>query len=713
MEINNRHKTLIDLWKSSFLAHNDLIKKHSTILENKKRTTTGRQIISKEELFPALIAAQALQLSIFKEKVIEKDKYDNNLLIDKAKFDSIISKVITIQNNKAYIGELEFENEIDAFVFIRNKLLHGEYYIKDDKIYLEKDNKEASIVFHQLTTLVLRLQLYMETTVKSKNTCLIEPLPNTSQYSMKERLEKGYFNVINVHVRKKGNRKTSFNDLKHYTQYVLAIRHIMMKTNTSFEQAIEIFKTHPSVKEEYALYTNYFLNNHMQITYEKIPIAKHPKYKEIKQTIINDNNAFYNMDKKHHGQFDQENFFPLIENIINDNSQIITTNALQNYISALSHYILNDGQNIYEKYGEAQAKSITFLDDISLISEFVCFYAKFHYGLDELLSDGKNTSLAELLSNEKLDFTSLSFDDFDDPNMTTDIKLTSIAEQAKKIRKDYQKAYESFERQKKQLAILFENPNVSGSTLEKVSENMQLAKNRYFKLKQMVEKLETFDFNKYERYINLVNHVRNAFAHGNVSIKPYTEGDTLKDRKIHIVDIYDGKVTYEKEMTYEEFGIIFKKDQNSVLKDFVENIATEENASRLLRDMSYEYEDQEHRIREDRLEGWQNIIEEFRRTDSSEELTTITLAYCQMKTLEVMKDNFTVEEFCQNTIHFINFYKEKLKADALELDEYFDEDSFDFITIYHKIMFYVIRYCNNCPEELKKAFQHKPGSSHK
>ena len=37
MEINNRHKTLIDLWKSSFLAHNDLIKKHSTILENKKK----------------------------------------------------------------------------------------------------------------------------------------------------------------------------------------------------------------------------------------------------------------------------------------------------------------------------------------------------------------------------------------------------------------------------------------------------------------------------------------------------------------------------------------------------------------------------------------------------------------------------------------------------------------------------------------------------
>ena len=35
---------------------------------------------------------------------------------------------------------------------------------------------------------------------------------------------------------------------------------------------------------------------------------------------------------------------------------------------------------------------------------------------------------------------------------------------------------------------------------------------------------------KYERYINIINHIRNAFAHGNVTIKPYTEGDTLKDR---------------------------------------------------------------------------------------------------------------------------------------------------------------------------------------
>lgn len=706
MELDNRHKTLIDLWKSSFMVHNDLIKRQSIILRNEKRNTSERrQVIKNEELFPALIAAQALLLSIFKEKIIEKDKYDNNLLIDRNKFNTIISKIIKTRNNKTYIGNIEFLDEIEAFVFLRNKLLHGEYYLKEDKIYIEKEGKETSFDFRELTDLVLQLQNYMETTLKSKNTCIVEPLPYTNRFSMKERLERNYFNIINVTIRKKGKRKTTYQDLDVFNCYIQTIKNIMYYHNISFEKAIEIFKTDPEFRSGYLLYSNYFSTNHIEITTSKIPINQHPKYEEIKQTIINDNNVFYNIDSKNHGEYDSDIFSNLIENIINDNSSILTTNALKNYILSICHYILNDGENIYQNIQQAQSQSVTFLDDISLISEFVCFYAKFHYGLDQLLSDGKNTTLVELLSNEKLDFTTLSLEEFDTPDMTLDIKLTSITEQANKIRNDYEKYKKSFIRAKEQFEKAVGNENISKQALEKIKTNLLLAKERYFKQKQLVDKLDSFDLAKYERYINIINHIRNAFAHGNVTIKPYTDGDTLKDRIIHIVDIYNGETTYEKELTYQDFATIFQEEQNITLKKFVENVATEENASYMLRDMSFELEDQEHHITSHMLDEWQQLIEQYRKEENSNELDIIILAYVQMKTIDVMKETFTVDEFCQNTINYIKYYKEAKKEDALELEQHYDETEIDVLYIYNKIIKYILKYSNNCPESLRLAFQ--------
>lgn len=705
MEIDKRHKTLIDLWKSSFLVHNDLIKVQSLILENVKRDPNKRVVIDNKDVYPALIAAQALLLSIFKEKVIEKDQYDNNLLIDKGKFNRIISDIIKIKNNKAYIGNIEFKDEIEAFVFLRNKLLHGEYYLEDDQIYLEKDNQTTKFKLLDLTNLVLDLQSYMETTLKSKNTSIVEPLPNTKHLSMKTRLERGLFNVVNATIRKKGTRKTTYEDLANFNNYIQSIKNIMLHNNVTFEEAITIFQNDPTFKETYTQYMDYFATNHLEIAFKKIPLNSHPKYEQVKKTIINDNNVFYNMDRKNPGVYDQECFMPLIEDILKDNNSILTTNALRTYISILSHYILNDGKTIYNSYQYFQSNSITFLDDITLISQFVCFYAKFHYGLDELLSDGRNTNLSELLKNEKLDFASLALDEFEDPNMTMDIRLTSVDEQSQRIRKDYQKCYESFLKSKQQYENIIDNPKISRDTLEKIKNNYLQSKDRYQQQKQLLERLDNFDLDKYERYINIVNHVRNAFAHGNVTIKSYEEGDTLRDRKIHIVDIYNGEVTYEKEMTYREFFSIFQVEQNRILKDYVENVATEENYSNLLRDMTYEATDTEGYVEKDKLPEWQAIIEDYRKKEDGVELDCIVLAYCQMKTIDFMGDDFTVENFCQNTINFLNYFTQQEQQDIQESGEYVDPPKFDIQNAYNKIMHYVVTYSNNCPESLKMAYE--------
>ena len=53
--------------------------------------------------------------------------------------------------------------------------------------------------------------------------------------------------------------------------------------------------------------------------------------------------------------------------------------------------------------------------------------------------------------------------------------------------------------------------------------------------------------------INIIAHIRNALAHGNIKLLPYRSGDALQDRELLIEDIYEGKVTYSKKVKYKEF----------------------------------------------------------------------------------------------------------------------------------------------------------------
>ena len=70
-------------------------------------------------------------------------------------------------------------------------------------------------------------------------------------------------------------------------------------------------------------------------------------------------------------------------------------------------------------------------------------------------------------------------------------------------------------------------------------------------------------YNTYVRNYNIIAHIRNAFAHGNVKISSHVGGDTLLDRKIVIDDIYNGESTYKVVVTYKDF---FKLFNNRICK---------------------------------------------------------------------------------------------------------------------------------------------------
>ena len=703
MDIDKRHKTLIDLWKSSFIVHNDLVKKDSLLLLNTQREDLKFPIISNQQLYPAMIGADALLLSLFKEKIISKDSNGVNLLINNNIFRQIISKLIIIKNNKAYLGDIEFANEILAFNYLRNKLLHGEYELQANYICIEKDNKISKFLVSQLTDVVLDLQHHMENICNGKNICIIVPDSKYTKLSMKTRLENGLFDYITIKVRKKGELQINDEDLEHINVYIQNLKIIMFREKMSFEDAISYFQNAKYYQVLHHSIDNYFSKNHLEITFEKNSIKQHKNFPLLLKNIINPQNIFYNLDKDNPGEYDIDVLLPLMENILNDNSLIITSKSLRNYILILFHYVLNDGVSIYH-YPDQYTQSITFLDDIIIASEFVCFYSKFHYGLDELYSNGRTTNLRDLLKNEKFDFSLLDLKRFNDSKMTVDIKLTSFIEQANKIRTGYRKSYKAFLKVKDQFENGINNNSMNKNSFEKIKTNFLLSKEKYETYQVLNHKLDKFDINKYERYINIINHIRNAFAHGNVSIKQYEYGDTLLDRKICIEDIHHGQVTYKKEICYQDFSLLFNFESNKILQDHIENVTNDENKSNMQIDMQLELDDAYNYIIEEKKGEWKMLINKLRFQKQNNELIYIQLAYCQMEIIKNMENKFNSTEYCQNLITFINYYKQEDRKHSIEVYGSYDEDKINLLECYNRINYYIVNYCKHCPKSMKRAY---------
>ena len=77
---------------------------------------------------------------------------------------------------------------------------------------------------------------------------------------------------------------------------------------------------------------------------------------------------------------------------------------------------------------------------------------------------------------------------------------------------------------------------------------------------------------KHVRNLNIIEHMRNAFAHGNVKVLDKLDGDVCGDRLIEIQDIYYGRVTYKKVVKVKDFLTLFNSHNLSVLMKFLVNL---------------------------------------------------------------------------------------------------------------------------------------------
>ena len=162
IEIAKRMQKLPDNEMSEILKY----KTKSTYTEEEKETQWYKILEdvknidrpSSDDFQKMIISLSALLISLNKENIIEKDSNKNlSILVDTPSYKEILNHFCIKKDNKYYIDEIEFTSHLECLDFIRNKLLHGDYHIKDDEIYVKKDGKVGKIRFSKLVNYSLVL----------------------------------------------------------------------------------------------------------------------------------------------------------------------------------------------------------------------------------------------------------------------------------------------------------------------------------------------------------------------------------------------------------------------------------------------------------------------------------------------------------------------------------------------------------------------------
>jgi len=162
---------------------------------------------TKEEYKSLIITHAILLLSVFKERLLKKDE-DNSLSlkISAPAFDSLMGNLIKEDGTSYKIGDLPFQEKIDVLETLRNKLLHGDYYVDNDTIILNNKGITGSITLDELTRMCVLLLPSENFKLKGPNT---RPMVDTTQQNIE-----------------KENKKKNIKDLKTYMSEVYYLRFI-------------------------------------------------------------------------------------------------------------------------------------------------------------------------------------------------------------------------------------------------------------------------------------------------------------------------------------------------------------------------------------------------------------------------------------------------------------------------------------------------------
>ena len=502
------------------------------------------------------------------------DQYAEKVDEDTVRFKFVpgfIDKVVELfadNNGKGYsLGNLRYKDASTVLVKLRNKLAHGDFIIRDGDIIFTEKKVEGKINIDRLLTFISSFEQSYE------DYTLYDNRIKTFHYvDRKTKL---------THIDKEG-------DMDKLCRSLYKIELINNPMFPNVRDANHWYIMHNVYRKVISLISS-------STSLEKISFELEKIKEELKKKRIMLDFKITN--------YPELEYYEQIKNKYRDQLRIYAILPAESQISIMNHfsYILSKGQ--YQKFNirkgiflnEVMLKGFSEnptgtlreiidsqpnimhlylydIDEAILASYLANFNSMYGYGLEKVLSSDGNSSIMDIYHKTKLDFSKLDLTLLDSDTMAIEKTFDSQLEKYKSdVINQCNRRINTCIYNKDQ--YITKTKHFQEEELSKKDEKIEQAKmGKIAQIEHLIE-LEEFDKNfdkeKYTRNLNIIYHIRNAIAHGNIYVDSYS--NDIRNKDIIIRDYKGSTLIYEKRIKMNVFTSLFQECNLRVLIEFYQN----------------------------------------------------------------------------------------------------------------------------------------------
>jgi len=549
--LDKKRSCILEYYESIDAYNNYLIK----YFKNEDYTSEIKKL--DKNILNALLSLISLNLVYKKEDIVEKV---GGLDSDSKLYDFVLDDYLAIINacsgDKYKIGSYESDSASNVFTKIRHKLAHGDFYIKDDKVFLNVENKECEVnivLLSKFTQSLTRcyLSCYKENEYEK---CLILDKATSSNVEFNANNIETILRLLTI----KSYKLTSYDNSV-----------IPVEIKNTLERLINEIKYYGNDKanikkiEEMLIKDFHEIGYCLTISNKKVKYAD--KFKKIASTIEKENKS--DKEKKY-------SFAEIVDKVINLNysKDLIWFGSYYNQ-KIIENIILLKEYDLKELYKKTGISDECVLDEIYISSLLAKFNVLYSYPLDDIYKENNAYKTENERINE-LNFGLLNLDlikpsymnyKFDLPNQLerqVDNSIKQIRNLNNKINDltiSYNKTSDLSARERIE------------SLIEKAKKDLVDANCRYLDVNDRYELLlkDIRDNQKYFNNKNIIEGIRNALAHGNVKILNPFETINPDDIILNFKDYDEDILCMDLSLTIKQFNTLFSEENVNILTNFI------------------------------------------------------------------------------------------------------------------------------------------------
>ena len=525
------------------------------------------------------VITASFQLFLHKEDIIEKD--NNNL---KSKIDlNMLEQYVRIIGKKTidgkwYIGGGILNSIEEVVNVVRNKLAHGDFKVNGNYVEFEYNEQEYKIEINKLVHFINLLCHFWDlskVTGENVRTLVAETLyldKSLNNIKGKSKFERAlnHINIIEIKNRPILGHKRSYTDSlaierfieeiknkvnkkENYHSYYLKCKEEFKKIGIDLEIITYKVSELNADKKEY-LEEIYFQNQSHFKHYDfatQINVLVHWVYEVVKAKDTKKNILFACTSN-------QEMF-----KILEKNSSM----KLRDVFAASPN-----STNMYNYYPQQVVANYLLI-----------FYTIYQFGLDNIYKTGETDLLSDIIDKNKVNFAKLDLSKINPCVNKIEHKSTCYDDQINKVKRDFDDSLislQKLEKQFNQYHLKLMNQDVPEEEFKNdqryniIKNNYMNAKNHSKNLLETYMRYDEFMTNDYGKHVinrEIITHIRNSIAHGNVEMKICNEYFATANDIIIFKDIHEGKLTFELEISVKDFVSLFSLDNLDILYEFINN----------------------------------------------------------------------------------------------------------------------------------------------